>query len=88
MVENNKNPPELAIEISQVGQPQQTEMPFAVVMGKEITELPKDLYIPPMALGFYKNLMAILFTKLVNFILYRRTISWPYSRNFSGVHCR
>ena len=53
MVENNKKNPELAIEISQVGQPQQTEMPFAVVMGKEITELPKDLYIPPMALEVF-----------------------------------
>ena len=53
MVENNKKNPESAIEISQVGQPQQTEMPFAVVMGKEITELPKDLYIPPMALEVF-----------------------------------
>ena len=53
MVENNKKNPELAIEISQVGQPQQTEMPFAVVMGEEITELPKDLYIPPMALEVF-----------------------------------
>ncbi len=53
MVENNKKNPELAIEISKVSQPQQTEMPFAVVMGKEITELPKDLYIPPMALEVF-----------------------------------
>ncbi len=53
VVENNKKNPESAIEISQVGQPQQTEMPFAVVMGKEITELPKDLYIPPMALEVF-----------------------------------
>jgi segregation and condensation protein A len=30
--------------------PQQGEMPFAVVMGKALTELPKDLYIPPQAL--------------------------------------
>ncbi len=30
--------------------PQQGEMPFAVVMGKEMTELPRDLYIPPQAL--------------------------------------
>lgn len=53
VVENNKKNPELAIEISKVSQPQQTEMPFAVVMGKEITELPKDLYIPPMALEVF-----------------------------------
>ena len=30
--------------------PQQGEMPFAIVMGQEMTELPKDLYIPPRAL--------------------------------------
>ncbi|MGJ8686981.1 MAG: segregation and condensation protein A [Spongiibacteraceae bacterium] len=31
-------------------QPQQGEMPFAVVQGKPLTEIPKDLYIPPEAL--------------------------------------
>jgi len=30
--------------------PQQTEMPFAIVMGEAVTELPQDLYIPPHAL--------------------------------------
>jgi len=30
--------------------PQQSEMPFAIVMGEAMTELPKDLYIPPRAL--------------------------------------
>jgi segregation and condensation protein A len=30
--------------------PEQVEMPFAIVHGKSITELPKDLYIPPDAL--------------------------------------
>ncbi|MFL0808894.1 MAG: segregation/condensation protein A [Agarilytica sp.] len=30
--------------------PQQAEMPFAIVQGKALTELPKDLYIPPDAL--------------------------------------
>lgn len=34
-------------------QPQQGEMPFAVVQGKPITELPKDLYIPPEALEVF-----------------------------------
>jgi segregation and condensation protein A len=34
-------------------QPQQGEMPFAVVMGKAVTELPKDLYIPPHALEVF-----------------------------------
>ncbi len=33
--------------------PQQAEMPFAVVMGKAVTELPKDLYIPPQALEVF-----------------------------------
>ena len=31
--------------------PQQEEMPFAVVQGKELSTVPKDLYIPPDALG-------------------------------------
>jgi len=31
--------------------PQQGEMPFAIVMGQPLTELPKDLYIPPQALA-------------------------------------
>tara|TARA_B100000902_G_scaffold58090_1_gene65116 strand:+ start:2220 stop:3065 length:846 start_codon:yes stop_codon:yes gene_type:complete len=53
VVESNKKNSESAIEASQAGQPQQAEMPFAVVMGKEITELPKDLYIPPMALEVF-----------------------------------
>lgn len=30
--------------------PAQSEMPFAIVQGKVVTELPKDLYIPPDAL--------------------------------------
>ncbi len=33
--------------------PQQGEMPFAIVMGKTITEFPKDLYIPPQALAVF-----------------------------------
>lgn len=34
-------------------QPQQGEMPFAVVQGKPLTEIPKDLYIPPEALEVF-----------------------------------
>jgi segregation and condensation protein A len=34
-------------------QPQQGEMPFAVVMGQAVTELPRDLYIPPQALEVF-----------------------------------
>ncbi len=33
--------------------PQQGEMPFAIVQGKEVTEIPKDLYIPPDALEVF-----------------------------------
>ena len=33
--------------------PEQSEMPFAFVMGQAITELPKDLYIPPRALEVF-----------------------------------
>jgi len=33
--------------------PQQEEMPFAIVLGNAITELPKDLYIPPHALEVF-----------------------------------
>ena len=34
-------------------QPQQGEMPFAIVQGKALTEIPKDLYIPPEALEVF-----------------------------------
>lgn len=33
--------------------PQQGEMPFAMVYGKQMTQLPKDLYIPPEALEVF-----------------------------------
>ena len=33
--------------------PQQSEMPFALVYGKEVTKLPDDLYIPPDALEVF-----------------------------------
>ena len=32
---------------------EQSEMPFAIVQGSPITELPKDLYIPPQALEIF-----------------------------------
>jgi len=38
---------------NQINQPQQVEMPFAVVDGESITELPSDLYIPPVALKVF-----------------------------------
>ena len=35
------------------GAPAQGEMPFAVVEGEPVTELPRDLYIPPYALEVF-----------------------------------
>lgn len=37
----------------EVGGPAQGEMPFAVVEGEPVTELPRDLYIPPYALEVF-----------------------------------
>ena len=37
----------------EVGDPRQREMPFAVVEGEPVTELPRDLYIPPHALKVF-----------------------------------
>ncbi len=34
-------------------QPEQAEMPFAIVQGAPLTELPRDLYIPPEALEIF-----------------------------------
>jgi segregation and condensation protein A len=48
LVQNNAaTPPPAAIA------PAQSEMPFAVVEGQPITELPRDLYIPPQALEVF-----------------------------------
>jgi segregation and condensation protein A len=43
-------PPPVSLE---AGAPTQGEMPFAVVEGEPITELPRDLYIPPYALSVF-----------------------------------
>ncbi len=45
------NPPEAAPAASP--SPQQVEMPFAVINGEPLTQLPKDLYIPPQALEVF-----------------------------------
>lgn len=42
-------PPSVAVAVS----PEQVEMPFAVVNGEPITQLPRDLYIPPQALEIF-----------------------------------
>ena len=56
-----KNKPELKIVVSNTPAeapvaeppPQQVEMPFAVVNGEPITQMPRDLYIPPQALEVF-----------------------------------
>lgn len=39
--------------VAGAGAPAQAEMPFAVVEGEPVTELPRDLYIPPYALEVF-----------------------------------
>ena len=45
------NPPAVAAAVSV--SPEQVEMPFAVVNGEAITQMPRDLYIPPQALEIF-----------------------------------
>jgi segregation and condensation protein A len=40
-------------ELPEPARTEQSEMPFAIVQGSPITELPKDLYIPPDALEVF-----------------------------------
>src|SRR6195256_6627673 len=42
-----------AAAVAPEGVPEQVEMPFAVVNGERITEMPRDLYIPPQALEVF-----------------------------------
>jgi len=44
------NPPPAAASLLS---PEQVEMPFAVVNGERMTQLPRDLYIPPQALEIF-----------------------------------
>jgi len=48
IVVSNEPPPGLVVP-----QPQQAEMPFAVVNGEPISQMPRDLYIPPQALEVF-----------------------------------
>jgi segregation and condensation protein A len=46
--------PELKIVVSnESATPEQAEMPFAMVNGEPVTQMPKDLYIPPQALEVF-----------------------------------
>ena len=47
------NPDEPAAEHAAAASPEQVEMPFAMVHGEPVTQLPKDLYIPPQALEVF-----------------------------------
>ena len=52
--EGTPQEPETAASLAALRQsPEQGEMPFAVVLGQAVTELPKDLYIPPRALEVF-----------------------------------
>jgi len=44
---------QLEVDVFGPPPPQQAEMPFAMVEGEPVTELPKDLYIPPDALQVF-----------------------------------
>ena len=48
-----QRPKLLIMQEKDSNKPQQSEMPFAIVDGEQITELPKDLYIPPVALQIF-----------------------------------
>jgi segregation and condensation protein A len=50
VVDNSVEPTDAAAKPES---PEQVEMPFAIVNGEAITQLPKDLYIPPQALEVF-----------------------------------
>ena len=50
MVVNNPDEP---VPEALLASPEQVEMPFAMVHGEPVTQLPKDLYIPPQALEVF-----------------------------------
>ena len=52
MVSNEAPAPE-AMPVAPDAVPEQVEMPFAMVNGEPVTQLPKDLYIPPQALEVF-----------------------------------
>ena len=46
-------PPPGSVEPVAAEVAEQTEMPFAVVEGEPLTQMPRDLYIPPDALQVF-----------------------------------
>jgi segregation and condensation protein A len=53
VVDNSAGEGAEAVADKAAGSPEQVEMPFAIVNGEAITQLPKDLYIPPQALEVF-----------------------------------
>ena len=69
------------------GVPRQEEMPYAMVHGDPVTELPRDLYIPPHALEVFLE----AFEGPLDLLLYHQTtksghIVYSHFRNHSTVH--
>ena len=60
MVSNEAPAPE-AMPVVPDAMPEQVEMPFAIVNGEPVTQLPKDLYIPPQALEVFLEAFEALF---------------------------
>ena len=52
-LEQENSPPQTGEPAAGKPHPEQGEMPFAMVQGKELTVVPKDLYIPPDALEVF-----------------------------------
>src|ERR1700744_4022546 len=50
IVVSNEAPAPEAMPVAPEAVPEQVEMPFAIVNGEPVTQVPKDLYIPPQAL--------------------------------------
>jgi segregation and condensation protein A len=53
MIGNNDLPEPVAAAAEGAPLPTQAEMPFAIVEGEPVTEMPRDLYIPPQALEVF-----------------------------------
>src|SRR5215470_1418932 len=53
VVVDNSAAEHAAESVEKSNSPEQVEMPFAIVNGEAITQLPKDLYIPPQALEVF-----------------------------------
>jgi segregation and condensation protein A len=53
VVANGPEQPPLLVSGDPAARPAQGEMPFAIVEGEAVTELPRDLYIPPHALEVF-----------------------------------